>query len=147
MPAHTSPFAPAPRPCAPAPRTPPRRGAGLVEIMLAMIIFALVATSYAAVTLRYATRMKTISAGAARSAALTEYINRLMAVPFDSLANRAGTFTTTTGAFPNTRTIAVFVMTTSKDSVRLIVTPTNTAIKPDTVVLTRVKASTVNPLT
>jgi type II secretory pathway component PulJ len=54
----------------PAPRPRPRRGAGLAEIMVAMIIFAAVATSYAAVTLRYATRMKTISAGAARSARL-----------------------------------------------------------------------------
>lgn len=123
----------------------PRRGAGLVEIMLAMIIFALIATSYAAVTLRYATRMKTISAGAARSAALTEYINRLMAVPFDSLANRAGTFTTSSGGFPNTRTVLVSNGAASK-TVTLILTPTNTAIKPDTVILTRVKATTTSPL-
>lgn len=123
----------------------PRRGAGLVEILLAMVIFAAIATSYAAVTLRYATRMKTISAGAARSAALTEYINRLMAVPFDSLAGRAGTFTTNTGAFRNTRTITVTGSGTSR-TVTLILTPTNTAIKPDTVVLTRVKALTTSPL-
>ena len=140
MPADTRPFAP-------APRTPHRlrTGAGLIEIMLAMIIFALVATSYAAVTLRYATRMKTISAGAARSAALTEYVNRLMAVPFDSLSNRAGTFTTTTGAFRNSRVITVTGSGTTR-IVTLLLTPTNTAIKPDTVILTRVKASTTSPL-
>jgi type II secretory pathway component PulJ len=125
----------------------PRRGAGLVEIMLAMIIFALIATSYAAVTLRYATRMKTISAGAARSAALTEYLNRLMAVPYDSLPARAGTFVTTTGAFPNTRTITVATGAASNSKlVTLILTPTNTIIKPDTVVLTRVKRVTNSPL-
>jgi len=89
--------------------------------------------------------MKTISAGAARSAALTEYVNRLMAVPFDSLANRAGTFTTSTGAFPNTRRIVVAGNSVSV-TVTLILTPTNTAIKPDTVVLTRVKATTTSPL-
>ncbi len=133
------------RPSAAAPRPRPRRGAGLVEIMLAMVIFALVATSYAAVTLRYATRMKTIAAGAARSAALSEYINRLMAVPFDSLANRAGTFTTTTGTFPNTRVIAVTGSGMSR-TVTLILRPTSTLIKPDTVVLTRVKALTSSPL-
>jgi hypothetical protein len=130
-------------PSTPAPRT--RSGAGLIEIMLAMVIFALVATSYAAVTLRYATRMKTIGAGAARSAALTEYINRLMAVPFDSLANRVGSFAMTTGTFPNTRTIAVSGIGTIR-TVTLILTPTSTLIKPDTVVLTRVMASTTNPL-
>jgi type II secretory pathway component PulJ len=117
-----------------------------VEIMLAMIIFALVATSYAAVTLRYATRMKTIAAGAARSAALTEYMNRLMALPFDQLAGAAGCVTVSTGAFPNTRCVTVSAGATSK-TVTLILTPARTIIKPDTVVLTRVKATTVNPLT
>lgn len=128
---------------APAPR--PRRGAGLAEIMVAMIIFAAVATSYAAVTLRYATRMKTISAGAARSAAITEYINRLMAVPFDSLAGRAGTFTTSTGSFPNTRVISV-TGTGNQRTVTLILTPGDGAIKPDTVVLTRAKRYEGSPL-
>ncbi|HEY3285636.1 MAG TPA: hypothetical protein VGJ96_00785 [Gemmatimonadaceae bacterium] len=127
-------------------RTRRRRGAGLAEILLAMVIFSLLATSYAAVTLRYATRMRTISAGAARSAALTEYINRLMALPVDSLPGRAGTFTTTTGAFPNTRTITVNVVGTTY-TVRLVLTPTFTAIKPDTVTLTRIKKYVGNPLT
>ncbi|MBM3907569.1 MAG: hypothetical protein FJ363_05745 [Gemmatimonadetes bacterium] len=123
-----------------------RRGAGLAEILLAMVIFSLVATSYAAVTLRYATRMKTISAGAARSAALAEYVNRLMAVPVDSLAARAGTFTTTTGPFPNTRTITVTVSGNTR-TVRLVLTPAKTYIKPDTVILTRIKKYEGNPLT
>ena len=132
-------------PSTPALRPRPRRGAGLVEIMLAMIIFALVATSYAAVTLRYATRMKTIAAGAARSAALTEYMNRLMALPFDQLAGAAGCVTVSTGAFPNTRCITVSSGTTSK-TITLTLTPANTAILPDVVTLTRVLASTTSPL-
>ena len=95
--------------------------------------------------LRYATRMKTIGAGAARSAAITEYMNRLMSVPFDSLAGRAGTFTTSTGSFPNTRTITV-TGSGSTRTVTLIVTPTQSYIKPDTVTLTRVKRITSSPL-
>lgn len=126
-------------------RTRVRRGAGLAEILLAIVIFSLVATSYAAVTLRYATRMKTISAGAARSAVLAEQMNRLMAEKFDSLDADTGTFVTTTGTFPNTRRITVTGTGTSR-TVRLILTPTNTAIKPDTVTLTRVRASTSSPL-
>jgi len=122
-----------------------RRGAGLAEILLAMVIFSLIATSYAAVSLRYATRMKTIAAGASRSAAIAEYLNRLMAVPFDSLNARAGTFTTSTGTFPNTRTISVTGSGTTR-TVTLIVTPAKSWIKPDTVVLTRVRAPTGSPL-
>ena len=130
---------------APARRRRARRGAGLAEIMLAMIIFALIATSYAAVSLRYATRMKTISAGAARSAALAEYLNRLVAVSFASLDGSAGTFTTTTGAFPNSRVISVTGTGTTR-TVKLILTPANAAIKPDTVVLTRVQPPSGSPL-
>lgn len=122
-----------------------RRGAGLAEIMLAMVIFAAVATSYAAVTLRYAVRMQTISAGAARSAAMSEYMNRLMSVPFDSLSGRAGTFTTSSGDFPNTRTILVSGSGSTR-TVTLVLTPANTSIKPDTVVMTRVKRITASPL-
>lgn len=133
------------RTAASAPRTRPRRGAGLAEIMVAMIIFAAVATSYAAVTLRYASRMKTISKGAARSAAIAEYVNRLMAVPFDSLSGRAGTFTTTTGTFPNTRVITVTGSGNTR-TVTLILTPSDAAIKPDTVVLTRAKRYEGSPL-
>lgn len=122
-----------------------RRGAGLAEMLVAMLIFALIATSYAAVSLRYAVRMRTISAGAARSAAITEYMNRLMAVPFDSLAARAGSFTTSWGSFPNTRTIIVTGSGNSR-TVTLIVQPANTLIKPDTVSLIRVKRIVGNPL-
>ena len=116
-----------------------RRGAGLIEIVLAMVIFAFIATSYAAVTLRYATRMKSVSAGAARSAALSEYINRMMALAYDNLDAAAGTFTTSGGSFPNTRKIIVTTSGLTK-TVKIVVTPTNTAIKPDTLTLTRVKA-------
>ena len=123
----------------------PRRGAGLVEIILAMIIFAFIATSYAAISLRFATRMRSVSAGAARSAALTEYMARLSSVPFDSLSNRAGTFTTTTGDFPNTRVITITGSGTTR-TVTLLLVPTRTDIKPDTVIMTRVRASTSSPL-
>lgn len=123
----------------------PRRGAGLVEIVLAMVIFAFIATSYAAISLRYATRMRVVAAGASRSAALTEYVNRLVSVPYASVDAQAGTFTTSTGDFPNTRTITVTTSGMTK-TVTLILTPTNTAIKPDTIVITRRTVPTGSPL-
>jgi len=122
-----------------------RRGAGLIEVLLAITIFALIATSHAAVTLRYATRVKDVKTGTTRSAALQEYITRLMAVPFDSLPGRVGCVTTTTGDLPNTRCITVTSVNGTKRTVVLIFRPTNTAIKPDTVTMTRTKSSS-NPL-
>lgn len=123
----------------------PRRGAGLVEIVLAMVIFAFIATSYAAISLRYATRMRVVAAGASRSAALSEYVNRLVSVPYESVDAQAGTFTTSTGDFPNTRTITVTTSGMTK-TVRLVLTPSDTAIKPDTIVITRRSVPTGSPL-
>jgi prepilin-type N-terminal cleavage/methylation domain-containing protein len=122
-----------------------RRGAGLIEVLIAISIFALIATSHAAVTLRYATRVKDVKTGASRSAALQEYLVRLVSVPFDSLPNRAGCVTSTTGELPNTRCITVTTVTATNVTIRLILTPTSSAFKPDTIFMTRTKAS-ANPL-
>jgi prepilin-type N-terminal cleavage/methylation domain-containing protein len=124
-----------------------RRGAGLIEVLIAISIFALIATSHAAVTLRYATRMKEVKIGATRSAALQEYLVRLAAVPFDSLDNRVGCQSTTTGDLPNTRCISVATVTSLKKTVTLILTPTSPSFKPDTIVLTRTKVVAGSPIT
>ncbi len=116
-----------------------RRGAGLIEVLLAITIFALIATSHAAVTLRYATRAKEVKTGAARSAALQEYLVRLSAVPFDSLSGRVGCQTVTTGDLPNTRCITISTVSSTQVRVRLIMTPTSSAYKPDTVTMVRTK--------
>lgn len=123
-----------------------RRGAGLIEVLLAITIFALIATSHAAVTLRYATRVKDVKVGATRSAMLQEYIVRLASVPFDSLPGRVGCTTTTTGDLPNQRCILVTDVSTTKRTVTFIFRPTRTSIKPDTITMTRTKSSS-NPLT
>lgn len=104
-----------------------------------MTIFALIATSHAAVTLRYATRVKEIKTGATRSAAMQESYVRLSAVPFDSLPGRVGCTTTTTGDLPMTRCITVTDVSGARRTVRLVLTPTNTAFRPDTIELTRTK--------
>lgn len=123
-----------------------RRGAGLIEVLLAITIFALIATSHAAVTLRYATRVKDVKTGATRSAALQEYVVRLASVPFDSLPGRAGCVTTTTGDLPNQRCVIVTDVTATKRTVVFIFRPTRTSVKPDTITMTRTKSS-ANPLT
>ncbi len=122
-----------------------RTGAGLIEVLLAITIFALIATSHAAVTLRYATRVKDVKTGATRSAVLQEKIVRLASVPFDSLPGRSGCVTTSTGDLPNTSCITITDVSTVKRTVRLVFTPTRSTIKPDTIFMTRTK-SAANPL-
>lgn len=124
----------------------PRTGVGLIEVLLAITIFALIATSHAAVTLRYAMRAREVQVGASRSAALQQDIMRLSSVPFDSLPGRAGCATTTTGTLPYTRCVTVTDVTSTKRTVTLVFRPTSTAFKPDTIFLTRTKVST-SPIT
>ena len=123
-----------------------RRGSGLIEVLLAITIFALIATSHAAVTLRYATRIKDVKTGATRSAVLQEKIVRLAAVPFDSLPGRAGCITITTTDLPNTSCITITDVSTVKRTVMLVFRPTSSTMMPDTIFMTRTKSSS-NPLT
>lgn len=124
-----------------------RRGAGLIEVLIAITIFAIIATSHAAVTLRYATRVKDVKTGATRSAALQEFIVRLAAVPFDSLPGRVGCVTVAEASseLPNTRCVTLTTVTSTNKTVTLIFTPTSSAYKPDTIFMTRTKSSS-NPL-
>lgn len=124
----------------------PRRGVGLIEILLAISIFAIIATSHAAVTLRYAMRLREVKTGAARSAALQEYLVRLSAVPFDSLDTRAGCATTSGGDLPATRCVTVSTVSATQKTVTLTLTPTSTAFRPDTLIVTRTKTPNPRPL-
>ncbi len=126
---------------------PARRGSTLIEIMIAMVLFALLATSHATLTLRYATRVKTVAVGSDRAAVLAAESARLSAVPFDSVSNRAGCVTVT-GRFPYTRCITVTTPTgqANQRTVRIVLTPAITGVKPDTLFMTRARPAGTNVL-
>lgn len=127
----------------------PRAGVTLVEIMIAMVIFALIATSHATLTLRYATRVRTVAVGADRSARLAEVAARLTAVPHDSVPARAGCTSQSGGRLPNTTCVAVTsVGSTNRYEVRIVLTPTQAGVRPDTLFIQRARpAGTAGILT
>jgi prepilin-type N-terminal cleavage/methylation domain-containing protein len=123
-----------------------RDGFALVEVMVAMVLFSIATLGLAAMSVVVARRAVTSAATTARAALLNEQSDRLQAMPFDSLAARAGCTVVTGPPLPNTRCVTITPLPNNKIQVRLIVTPTDPKLRPDTTTFTRAKGAKDNPL-
>ena len=123
-----------------------RAGFALVEVMVAMVLFAIATLGLAAKSVVVARRAVTSIATTARTATMVEQADRLQAIPFDSLAARAGCTTITAPPLPHTRCITITTLPNNKVQIRLIVTPTDPKLRPDTTSFTRAKGAKDNPL-
>lgn len=124
------------------------RGFSLVEIMMAMLILSITLGGFAALTFQYVRRVQVTTGVASKTMEVSEQVQRLSALTFDSLASRAGCTTFSSGEFPHIRciTIATVGTGTRHKRVTIIITPVSPLIKPDTVVFDRTKTPTSNPL-
>ena len=114
--------------------------------MVAMVLFAIATLGLAAMSVVIARRAVTSAATTARAATMGEQTDRLQAMPFDSLTARAGCTVITGPPLPHTRCITVTTMPNNKVQVRLIVTPADPKLRPDTTTFTRAKGAKDNPL-
>ncbi|MEX0892041.1 MAG: hypothetical protein WEB88_07705 [Gemmatimonadota bacterium] len=122
-----------------------RAGIGLVEVILAMTILAIVLTSLAALTFTTAERARHVTDDAYRQAALIQHMNRFMALPYDSIAGRVGCATVSTGNFPH-EVCVTGTASAGVTEVQVKVTPTRPGMQPDSVTFERVRMTTSNPL-
>jgi prepilin-type N-terminal cleavage/methylation domain-containing protein len=120
------------------------RGFTLIEIIIAMTILSVTLAGFAGLTFQYMRRVRTLNDRVAQMALVAEQTQRLTVLPFDSLTSRAGCTTFTTGTLKHTRCITVTDVSGTRKQVKLVITPTNTANKPDTVTFHRVKPAS-NP--
>ena len=125
--------------------TKQRRGLTLPEVVMAVVLLALLASSHSLLTLRFTQRQKAVTLGVYRSAALQTVVNRWVSLPFDSLAAKAGCTTVNDTPLAYTKCITVTTVSATRKTVRIILTP-STLLKPDTVSFDRAKMSTTNPL-
>ena len=123
-----------------------RDGFALVETMVAMVLFALATLGLAAMSVVVARRAVTSAATTARAATMGEQADRLQAMPFDSLAARAGCTVVTGPPLPHTRCIVLTTLPNNKVQIRLTVTPTDPKLRADTTTFTRAKGAKDNPL-
>jgi prepilin-type N-terminal cleavage/methylation domain-containing protein len=115
------------------------RGFTILEIMIALTIFAVALAGYGSLIYQYMRRTRTLDSRVALVALVTEQTQRLTVLPFDSLDSRAGCTTFTAGTLRHTRCITVTSVSATRKRVWLVLTPTNTAIRPDTVWFHRLK--------
>ena len=123
-----------------------RDGFALVEAMVAVVLFAIAALGLAGMSVVVARRAVTSAATTARAATMGEQLDRLQAMPFDSLSARAGCTTIFGPPLPHTRCITITALPNNKVQVRLVVTPLDPRLRPDTSTVTRARGAKDNPL-
>ncbi|HXG69069.1 MAG TPA: prepilin-type N-terminal cleavage/methylation domain-containing protein [Gemmatimonadaceae bacterium] len=124
-----------------------RQGFVLVEVIVAMVLLAIATTSLAALMLSVSVSSARASGAAYRNGPLMHEVNRLIAVPYDSLA--VGTVLITETATPYKHDRQIIIAEPVKDTlktVRIIITPRDVRHRPDTSTFTRTKARTTRAL-
>lgn len=124
---------------------PPSRGFTLMEVLVALSILTAGAAVMVAPLLRYSQRMDGIGLAQLRNGVIAQQVGRLTALPFDSLASRAGCTSISRSPLPHTRCVTLTAISARQSRVTLIVTPVSSLISPDTVVFDRAKASATSP--
>jgi prepilin-type N-terminal cleavage/methylation domain-containing protein len=124
----------------------PRSGVTLVEVVVAMTLLAVVLTSLASITFQSARRTSVVAAEGYRQGILIQEVNRMTALPWASLPANAGCTTVAAGTFPHTRCIAVTNVSNTIRRIRLIVTPAQPRVRPDTLIFDRANPPNGNPL-
>ncbi len=123
-----------------------RSGVSLIEVLVALVLFGVIATVHTVATLRYGVRQRITALGTARAAAVAQAIDLYSSMPRGSVATNTGCTTITD--FPNftfTRCVSVTAVNTALSRIRIIITPANASLRPDTITVDRVTANTTPP--
>ncbi len=119
-----------------------RRGIGLVEVIVSMVVLAIAVTSLAGLTFSVSQSTIKVTGNAYRNGIVMYEVNRLIALPYDSVAVGTTSAAVSTGAYPHSRTITVTEPVANFKRIKVIVSPTNPIFKPDTMNFTRTRART-----
>lgn len=113
-----------------------RAGFSLVEAVVAIVILGVAITSISALMVQVSRSSLRVSGDSYKNSVLTQEINRIESMPFDSVAVGTQTTTVTSLPYPHTRVISV----TSGDRVKriqIVITPTGYYFRRDSVVVYR----------
>jgi len=120
-----------------------RAGFTLIEVVVAMVLLAVVLTMLASFSMGTATQTIDLSRSDARQAVTLRELNRVAALPYDSLPAAAGCRTVTIGILGHTSCITVTDGVKNR-TIQVIVTPQRAGIYADTLVIQRA-APAYNP--
>lgn len=107
--------------------------------MVALVVITIGMLGLAGMLMQVARRATLLSVQNGRSAVGTQVMNRLAALPYDQLTAAAGCTNVPSVSFPHTECISVIDAAggAGYKSIRLIVTPANPRVRPDTTYLIR----------
>lgn len=119
-----------------------RRGVSLIEVMVALTLFGLIATVHTVATMRYGLRTRVAALGTARTTAVSTAVQLFSTMPRASIAANTGCEDITSiENYAHRRCVTTTAVTSSVTRVQIIITPVNTALRPDTVLVDRVTGS------
>ena len=123
-----------------------RRGAALIEIMVAMTIMVIALTGVAAMTLHAGRRATTLASSGGRTAVQTQVVDQLMVLPYNLLPAKVGCTTVTTLPYPHRRCVTVTDLSFRRRRVTVAFTPASRLVRSDTLVFERTKGVSNSPL-
>lgn len=118
-----------------------RRGFMLIELVLGMVILSIVLITIAAMTIQISVRSVRTTGDAYRNAILVREVNRLQALPYASLALGTTVTVETAEPYKHTRTVTITNPATNLIQVKIVIIPTRTGFKADSVTLRRLKST------
>ena len=120
------------------PRLRPRRGISLVEVVVAVALLSIMVTVHTLVTMRFAMRTRTASAGVHRSAAIATAADMFATMPYGSIATNTGCVTISQPAeYVHERCVTTTAAASAITRIRIIITPANADFRADTVQVDR----------
>jgi prepilin-type N-terminal cleavage/methylation domain-containing protein len=122
-----------------------RRGFTLMEVLMALSILVAGAAVMVVPLYQYSKRMNGVGLIQLRNGVLAQQVGRLTALPFDSLATRAGCTSIPLSPIPHTRCVTLTAVSTSQTRLTLLLTPVSTLVRPVSVVFDRSRVSSANP--
>lgn len=119
-----------------------RRGVSLIEVMVAVTLLGLIATVQTVATMRLAIHNRQAAVGVSRATAMTTAADFFATMPLASIAGNLGCTTLALPEnYPHARCVTSTAVNASVSRIRIIIAPTNTAFRADTVIVDRVTTS------
>jgi prepilin-type N-terminal cleavage/methylation domain-containing protein len=126
-----------------APTARKRKGFVIVEVIVAMVLLAVAVTSLAALMYSVSQKGMVAAGNAYRNGVLMNEVNRLEGIPYSVIAVGTTTVSVTTGPYPHNRVITVTEpVVNSVKAIKVVITPTNVNLRPDTVSFLRTNPRT-----
>jgi pilin/secretion family protein with methylation motif len=119
-----------------------RKGFGVVEVIVAMVLLAIAISSLASLVFSVSESGMRTAGDAYKNGVIMHEVNRLEGLPYDSIPNGSVAYAVTTGSYPHSRIVTVTEPAANIKTVRIVIAPANSRYRPDTVQFVRTRART-----